>query len=122
MKVLTGNKNLKFVVANFGKKTLSKQLAAGETRKGRIRRRLLPKRSRQGDFKNFCVEILEKKTVLEPIDSFHLQEVYHSLSLLESSIEFEFETDRSIHLDVRDIHLQIKVALQKGRSFDEFKR
>ena len=38
----------------------------------------------------------------------------------ESSLEFEFETVRSIYLDVTDIHLQIKVGLQKGRLFDDF--
>ena len=42
------------------------------------------------------------------------KEVYPSTSLDESSIEFKFETDRSIYLDMRDIHLQIKVGLQKG--------
>ena len=36
------------------------------------------------------------------------------------SIKFEFETDRSIYLDMRDIHLQIKVSLRKGRLFDDF--
>ena len=38
----------------------------------------------------------------------------------KSSIEFKFETDRSICLDVRDIHLEIRVDLQKGRLFDDF--
>ena len=38
----------------------------------------------------------------------------------ESNIEFEFETDRSIYLDMRDIDLQIKVGLQKGRLIDDF--
>ena len=57
---------------------------------------------------------------MKPIESSHIQEVYPSTSLDESSIEFDFETDRSIDLDTRDIHLQIKVELQKGRSFDDF--
>ena len=52
--------------------------------------------------------------------SSHAQEVYPSTSLDESSIEFEFETNRSFYLDMRDIHLQIKVGLQKGRLFDDF--
>ena len=34
-----------------------------------------------------------------------------------SSIEFEFETDRSIYFDMRDI--QINVALKKWRLFDD---
>ena len=75
---------------------------------------------RYGHFTNSCLEIFDKIPVLEPIESSHVQEVYPSTSLDESSIEFEFETDRSIYLDMRDIHLQIKVGLQKGRLFDDF--
>ena len=75
---------------------------------------------RYGHFTNSCLEIFDKIPVLEPIESSHIQEVYPSTSLDESSIEFEFETDRSIYLDMRDIHLQIKVGLQKGRLFDDF--
>ena len=66
------------------------------------------------------MDIFDKIPVLEPIESSHVQEVYPITSLDESSIEFEFETDRSIYLDMRDIHLQIKVGLQKGRLFDDF--
>ena len=66
------------------------------------------------------MEIVDKIPVLEPIESFHVQEVYPSTSLDESSIEFKFETDRSIYLDIRVIRLQIKVGLQKGRLFDGF--
>ena len=69
---------------------------------------------------NSCLEIFDKIPVLEPIESSHTQEVYPSTSLDESSIEFELETDRSIYLDMRDIHLQIKVGLQKGRLLDDF--
>ena len=73
-----------------------------------------------GHLTNSCLEIFDKIPVLEPIESSHVQEVYPSTSLDESTIEFEFETDRSIYLDMRDIHLQIKVGLQKGRLFDDF--
>ena len=62
---------------------------------------------------------LTKFMILEPIESSHVQEVYPSASLDESSIEFEFETDRSIYLDMRVIHLQIKIGSQKGRLFDD---
>ena len=75
---------------------------------------------RYGHFTNSCLEIFDKIPVLEPIESSHVQEVYPSTSLDESSFEFEFETDRSIYLDMRDIHRQIKVGLQKGRLFDDF--
>ena len=66
------------------------------------------------------MEIFDKTPVWEPIESSHFQEVYPSTSLIEGSIEFEFETDRSIHLDMRDIQLQIKVGLHKGRLFEDF--
>ena len=75
---------------------------------------------RYGHFTNTCLEIFDKIHVLEPIESSHVQEVYPSTSLDESSIEFEFETDRSIYFDMREIHLQIKVGLKKGRFFDDF--
>ena len=75
---------------------------------------------RYGHFTNSCLEIFDKIPVLESTESSHVQEKYNSTSLDESSIEFEFETDRSIYLDMRDIHLQIKVDLQKGRLFDDF--
>ena len=74
---------------------------------------------RYGHFTNSCLEISDKIPVFEPIESSYVQEVYPSTSLDESSIEFEFETDRSIYLDMRDIHLQIKIGLQKGRLFDD---
>ena len=44
------------------------------------------------------------------------------MSLDESSIEFEFQTDRSFYLDMRDIHLMIQVELAKGRLFIYKKR
>ena len=61
--------------------------------------------------------MFDKIPILEPIESFHIQEVYPTTSLDESISEFMFEIDRSIYLDMRDIHLQIKVDFQKGRLF-----
>ena len=75
---------------------------------------------RYGHFTNSCLEIFDKIPVLEPIESSHVQEVFPSTSLDESSIEFEFETDRSIYIDMREIQLQIKVGLKKGRLCDDF--
>ena len=66
------------------------------------------------------MEIFDKIPVLESIESCHVQNVYPSTSLDESSIEFELEKVRSIYLDKSDIHLQIKVALRKGRLFVDF--
>lgn len=75
---------------------------------------------RYGHFTNSCLEIFDKIPILEPILSSHVQEVYPSTSLDESSIEFEYETDRSIYLDLRDTHLLIKVQINKGRLYDEY--
>ena len=50
------------------------------------------------------------------------KKVFPSTSLDESSIEFEFETDRNFYLDMRDIHLSLKLQLFKGRLFDAFKK
>ena len=77
---------------------------------------------RYGHFTNSCLEIFDKVPVLEPIISSHVQEVFPSTSLDESSIEFEFQTDRSIYLDMRDTHLMIQVELAKGRLFDTYKK
>ena len=66
------------------------------------------------------VFFFDKIHVLEPNESSHVQYVYPSTSLDESSIEFETETDKSIYLDKREIHLQIKFGLRKKRLFDDF--
>ena len=68
------------------------------------------------------MEIFDETAVLETIEHSHVQKIYPSTSLDESSIEFEFETARSIYLDMREINLHVKVGLQKGRLFDDFKK
>ena len=69
---------------------------------------------RYNHFTNSCLEIFDKIPVLETIEYSHVQEVYSSTFLDESSIEFEFETIRSIYRYMRDIHFQIKDVLQNG--------
>ena len=71
-------------------------------------------------FSNSYLEFFDNFPVLEPIESSQVQEVYFSNLLDESSIEFEVETNRSIYLDMRDIHLRIEFGLKKGRLFDKF--
>ena len=56
------------------------------------------------------------------IISSYTQEVFPSTSLDGSSIEYEFETDRNLSLDMRDTHLSLKLQLFKGRLFDAFKK
>ena len=58
---------------------------------------------------------------METITSSYIQEVFPSTSLDESSIEFEFETDRNLYLDMRDTHLSLKLQLIKRRLFEAFK-
>ena len=136
--VLAGRKKFKLAATDVGKKTSRKQLWGGKPRKRRIVQKRSPKISRRrqtrkdnfsklkwkktrstndsnfhyGHFTNSCLEIFDKIAVLEPIESSHIQKVYASTSLDESSIEIEFETDRSIYLDMRNIHSQIKLGLQ----------
>ena len=60
---------------------------------------------RYGAFINSSMEIFDRVPVLETYLSSYTQEVFPSNSLDESSIEFEFETDRNLYLDMRDTHL-----------------
>ena len=62
---------------------------------------------RYGAFTNSSLEIFDKVPVLETIISSYTQEVFPSTSLDESSIEFQFETDRILYLDMRDNHLSL---------------
>ena len=104
-------------------KTLAKNQSTSSKEEGYFFETKINTRStnfRYRHFTNSCLEIFVKIPVLEPIESCHIQEVYPSTSQDESSIEFEFETERSFYLDMRDIHLQIKVGLQKGRLFEDF--
>ena len=77
---------------------------------------------RYGAFKNSSLEIFDKIPVLETIISSYIPEVIPSTSLDESSIEFEFETNRSLYLDMLDTHLSLKLQLIKGRLFEAFRK
>ena len=77
---------------------------------------------RYGAFTISSLEIFDKVPVLETIMSSYTQEVFPSTSLDESSIEFEFETDCNLYLDMRDTHLSLKLQLFKGRLFDAFEK
>ena len=75
-----------------------------------------------GAFTNSSLEIFDEVPVVETVISPYTQEVFHSTSLDESSIKFEFETDRNLYLNMRDTHLISKLQLFKGRLFDAFKK
>ena len=51
----------------------------------------------------------------------HEQEIYPTTSLDENSIEFEFQTDRNVYVDLRQTYLALKIKLVKGRGFDTYK-
>ena len=53
--------------------------------------------------------------------SSHEQEIYPTTSLDENSNEFEFQTDRNVYVDLRQIYLALKIILVKGRGFDTYK-
>ena len=59
---------------------------------------------------------------METIILSHIQEVFPSTYLDESRIEFKFQTDRNIYLDMRDTHLSLKLQLFKGRLIEVFKK
>ena len=75
---------------------------------------------RYGHFTISCLDIFDQNPFLEPFESSHVQMLNLSTSLDDSSIEIEYETDRSIYLLMIDIHIQIKVELQKAGLFDDF--
>ena len=58
---------------------------------------------RFGHFPNSCLEFFDKVPGFETIEFSHVKEVHPSISLDKSSIDFEFETDGSFYLDMRDI-------------------
>ena len=75
---------------------------------------------RYGHFTISCLDIFDQNPFLEPFESSHVQVVNLRASLDDGSIEFEFETDRSIYLLMIDIHIQTKVELQKAGLFEDF--
>ena len=77
---------------------------------------------RYGVFTNSSLDIFDKVPVLETIILSYTYEVFPSVSLDESSIEFEFETEPNVYLDMRDTHLSLKLQLFKERLFDPFRK
>ena len=79
-------------------------------------------RFRYGAFTSISLEVFDEVPGLETKISSYTQEVFPSTSLDKSSIEFEFETDHNLNLDIRNTHLSLKLQLFKGRLFDAFKK
>ena len=62
-----------------------------------------------GVFTNFSLEVFDPFPFLKTIVSSYTQKVFSCTSLVDSSIEFEFETDRNLYLDLLDLHLSLKL-------------
>ena len=61
-----------------------------------------------------------KVPVVDDVLSSHEQEIYPTTSFDENSIEFEFQTDRNVYVDLRQTYLALKVKLVKGRGFNTY--
>ena len=53
--------------------------------------------------------------------SSHEQEVYLTIYLDENSIEFEFQTDCNVYVDLRQTYFALKIKLVKGRGLEFYK-
>ena len=62
-----------------------------------------------------------KVPVVDDVLSSHDHKIYPTTSLDENSIEFEFQTDRNVYVDLRQTYLALKIKLVKGRGFDTYK-
>ena len=62
-----------------------------------------------------------KVPVVDAVLSSHEQKTYPTTSLDENSIEFEFQTDRNVYVDLRQTYIALKIKLVKGRGCDSYK-
>ena len=61
-----------------------------------------------------------KVPVVYDVLSSYEQEIYPTTSLDENCIEFELQTDRNFHVDLRQSFLALKLKLVKGRGYDTY--
>ena len=59
--------------------------------------------------------------VLKTMISSYSQDFFPATSLDESSIEFQYETDLNLYLNMRDTHLSLELQLSMERVFGAFK-
>ena len=62
-----------------------------------------------------------KVPVVDDVLSSHEHEIYPTTSLDGNSIEFDFQTDRNVCVDLRQTYLDLKIKLVKGRAFATYK-
>ena len=58
---------------------------------------------------------------MDDVLSCHEQEFFATTSLEENSIEFEFQTDRNVYVDLRQTYFALKIKPFKGNGFDTYK-
>ena len=61
-----------------------------------------------------------KVPIVDDVLSSHKQETYPNFSLDENCIKFEFQTDRSYYVDLRQSFLASKLKFVKGRGYDKY--
>ena len=61
-----------------------------------------------------------KVPVVDNVLSSHEQQIYTTTSLDENCIEFEFQTDRSYYVDLRQTYLAVKLKLVRGRDYETY--
>ena len=61
-----------------------------------------------------------KVPVVDDALSSHEQEIYPTTSRDEKYIEFEFQTDRSYYVDLRQTYLALKLKLVRGRVYETY--
>ena len=61
-----------------------------------------------------------KVPIVDDVLSSHEQEIYPTTSLVDSCIEFEFQTDRNYYVDLRQPFLALKLKFVKGRGYDKY--
>ena len=61
-----------------------------------------------------------KVPAVDDVLSSHEQKIYPSTTLDENCLEFEFQTDRSYYVDLRQTYLVLKLKLVKGRAYETY--
>ena len=59
-----------------------------------------------------------KVPIVDDVMSFHEQEVYPTTSLDKNCVEFEYKTDRSYYVGLRQTCLALKLKLDKGGGYE----
>ena len=65
--------------------------------------------------------LVGKVPVVDDVLSSHEQQIYPTTSLVENSLEFEFQAERNYYVDLRQSYLALIVKLVKGRGYDTHK-